>query len=338
MCNGACAAEGTCAQPADCPPGQGRCYGYCKDFQTDPGYCGSCSNPCVGGICSGGTCVFCPEGQTPCGSICANTATDLNNCGFCGNFCGTQCINGQCTGVGPAPSATCPDGLTRCGDFCVDLAVNVANCGACGVVCPAPLGCTASYNGNPPGICYMPREVCTAQGLYPCGTRCVDYDNDPNNCGACYKVCGPGYECMNGLCYVAGTSQTLAPNGDEPAAETVTEPEPAAETEVTEPEPATEAPVAACPDGQFDCGGYCADLASDPYNCGGCNVVCGVDSSCDAGSCSAPVAPPDVVEDTPAEPVNEDTEPACTDAGGFCDPASPGSCCSGTCNEDGSCA
>ncbi len=352
LCNGACQAEGACQAATDCPPGQGRCYGICKDFQTDPGYCGSCSNACPGGVCTGGTCVSCGEGFTPCGATCVNTATDLDNCGFCGNPCGTQCIDGQCAAVGPSPVRTCPDGLTRCGNFCVDLAVNDANCGACDVVCPAPTRCTASTSGSPPGICYMPAEVCYAQGLFPCGTRCIDYNTDPNNCGACHNVCSVNTECQGGRCVITGAAQTLAPTDDEPVAETALEPElepeaepepepePAPEEEIdaVEPAPAADAPAPACPNGQVECGGYCADLISDPYNCGNCGTVCGSDSVCASGLCSPAEAQPDVADGGVVEPLPEGVAVACLDAGGSCDPASPGPCCSGVCNDDGACA
>jgi hypothetical protein len=36
----------------------------------------------------------------------------------------------------------------------------------------------------------------------------------------------------------------------------------------------------ACPPGIVDCFGYCADLASDPFNCGACGLVCGQSQSC----------------------------------------------------------
>ena len=239
LCNGACFPEGRC-QPADCAPGWGYCYGVCRDFQNDPGYCGGCNSGCTGnGYCQGGSCTYCSSSLTSCGTDCVDLQTDLNHCGGCGNVCGTQCINGQCAAVGPSPVRTCPDGLTRCGDFCVDLAVNDANCGACGVVCPAPTHCIASTSGNPPGICEMPAAACYAQGLYPCGMRCVDYDSDPQNCGACYNVCSAKTECQGGLCVITGASQTLAPTDDESEAETAPEAEPG-----TDPAPEPEAELA----------------------------------------------------------------------------------------------
>jgi len=34
--------------------------------------------------------------------------------------------------------------------------------------------------------------------------------------------------------------------------------------------------------------GYCVDLQSDQYNCGGCNVSCDTGQVCTAGTCTEP--------------------------------------------------
>jgi len=40
-----------------------------------------------------------------------------------------------------------------------------------------------------------------------------------------------------------------------------------------------------CASGQADCAGVCANLASDPANCGGCKVACGTGATCQNGAC-----------------------------------------------------
>ena len=40
-----------------------------------------------------------------------------------------------------------------------------------------------------------------------------------------------------------------------------------------------------CRAGQTPCGSYCADLASDPYNCGACGFVCPSNTACWYGEC-----------------------------------------------------
>jgi hypothetical protein len=323
LCNGACYADGAC-QPTDCPPGWGRCYGICKDFATDPGYCGGCSIACPGAICSGGQCVNCPAGQTPCGAACVDTATDLNNCGFCGNLCGTLCIDGQCTAVGPSP--------LNCGN----LGESCANRPCCsGTTCASGVCYAAAGDGEfPCGI---------SQGFAHCGSYgiCVDTRTDRNFCGGCAGDgirCGEGSECRGGICTVPSTAasavQSLAPTAIEPVAEPEPvaiepEPEPEPAAIAPEPEPEPEPPAFSCPEGQADCGGICTDVSFDPLNCGGCGIVCESGGMCDFGVCGAAPAAPDAPEGGDA---------ACVDTGGACDPASPGACCSGTCNDDGACA
>ena len=414
LCNGACFPVGAC-QPVECATGWGYCYGVCRDFQSDPGYCGGCSSPCTGNAyCSDGKCLSCSSSLTACGAECVDTQTDLNNCGTCGNLCGTQCINGQCTSVGPSP--TCAPGTTRCGNACVDLARDSANCGACGKVCGPNNACF------PPGECGLSKAYCEAQGMQACGLGCF-YKHDPNHCGGCGFVCPLGRECdpKRQLCYIIGDDpdngvqptrmqtlapddqQTLAPSGEitclpglidcdgicsdlttdmrhcgtcgnacgdgssceqgqcstpgsppdaqtsapssdesEPETTEAPAPEEEADTAAIAPEPEPESPAFACQDGLTDCGGVCADLSYDSANCGSCGFVCGSDSTCDLGTCIAAEAPaeappPDEIV-SEEEPAPEEAAAACVDAGGACDPASPGACCSGTCNDDGSCA
>ncbi len=50
---------------------------------------------------------------------------------------------------------------------------------------------------------------------------------------------------------------------------------------------------AACPAGQADCGAGCIDIASDPFNCGGCGSICDlvVGPICQNGGCTGSTAP-----------------------------------------------
>jgi hypothetical protein len=41
-----------------------------------------------------------------------------------------------------------------------------------------------------------------------------------------------------------------------------------------------------CPEGQIRCGDLCADLGSDPWNCGGCGHACRPDQMCSSGLCA----------------------------------------------------
>jgi hypothetical protein len=153
-----------------------------------------------------------------------------------------------------------------------------------------------------------PTALCP-EGEVNCGGVCTDPAFDPLNCGGCGVNCGAD-PCVGGVCT-----------------------------------PAQPQVLDCAAQGLTDCGGLCVDTATDPANCGACGVVCGPDSLCEFGVCVAP-APPEAPADVATAPEDEDVaaaapeggESTCLDAGSACDPASPGGCCSGVCNEDGTCA
>lgn len=334
LCNGACFPEGTC-QPAECEPGWGYCYGLCRDFQNDPGYCGGCTTGCTGGAyCQGGQCIYCSDGQTPCGNTCVDTRTDLDNCGSCGARCGTQCIDGRCTGVGPSPTEpVCQAPQTACSGVCVYMQEDDDNCGTCGNLCRPPLSCSEGRCVNSDASCPPRHSACI--------TKCADTSVDPEHCGGCFSKCRPGEVCRDSNCVAAPAlagEQTLAPAEAETVAADELQPD------GTEPDQEL---VTSCPEGQIDCGGVCSDIAFDEYNCGSCGFVCGSDSICERSVCVQNAPPPaapeeevvteSVAEEVIEEPTLEEVAPTCVDIGGACDPASPGDCCSGVCNEDGTC-
>jgi hypothetical protein len=45
-----------------------------------------------------------------------------------------------------------------------------------------------------------------------CGTTCVDFRDDPNNCGSCGNVCDPAY-CIGGECYAPAPDQCAPDEG-----------------------------------------------------------------------------------------------------------------------------
>jgi hypothetical protein len=305
LCNGACFPDGAC-QPAECQPGWGYCYGVCRDFQTDPGACGGCSTACPGGICAGGTCVSCPEGQTPCGAACVDTKTDLNNCGFCGNLCGTQCIDGQCTGVGAAPHACAQSGESCAVDPCCvgfcnqdELCECVPDGGEC-----AGIGTGGCCNGQPcnaDGFC----GVCGIPGT-PCNSDAECCSGGQYGALCCFDGVSLTTRCTDvsatGLCPGEAPAQTSCPAGqtlcDTICADLMIDPFncgtcgnscglggtcTGSVCGVALPAPLN------CPEGQTDCGGYCADLNNDVFNCGGCGHRCRIptvgDNVCVNGQC-----------------------------------------------------
>jgi hypothetical protein len=78
-------------------------------------------------------------------------------------------------------------------DSCTPPYDTVEHCGACDIACNSmdtcSLGDSGTYQCVP--LCSLPLEDCN-------GT-CVDESNDPDNCGACGKICRSGF-CAGGLC------------------------------------------------------------------------------------------------------------------------------------------
>jgi hypothetical protein len=203
---------------ADCGGGSFPC------LVTDTMNCGACGHACgPGQYCSGGSC------SLTCAGYPVPVETDSNNCGNCGNVCpGPEvCAAGHCANpCGPTP-ASCAggfqyplsDGGVSCptcpgctygyvpGPTCVDVLSDSNNCGACGRACATGQICSS-------GNCIQPCEndqVCglggclasCPTGLTACGggagatAICVDFRNDPKNCGGCGTSCP---SCVDGTC------------------------------------------------------------------------------------------------------------------------------------------
>ena len=240
VCGHACPADKPCIDRSfleigcGCPAGKLDCAGNmprCVDPETDDDNCGACGNVCPpdgdGGPRPPNTYYGCGEarcdklkcnrfwadcdGQPETG--CETFALDDANCGTCGNACadGQRCVLDPLTML---PYCACPDNQTFCGGevglpvplgFCRDLSSDRDNCGACGNACPAGNGFTHTSSVCDQGLC---RQQCL-RGWGDCnGTQddgCeVHIDSDPNNCGACGRVCDAvaGQACVHGECVV----------------------------------------------------------------------------------------------------------------------------------------
>jgi hypothetical protein len=275
----ACDATGRCvtAAPVVCSQPQITCLtsgggSYCADPNKDQANCGGCGRQCANGqLCNNGVCgaLQCGVPATACqnaggGTFCANLASDPSNCGACGHVCGNNaiCTNGTCQGGGGTYA-----GLAACtvggAPMCTNLYNDPANCGACGNVCTAGLGCYSGTCGTapPPPTCPANMEICTdpmAMKQY-----CSDPLSDGANCGKCGIVCGAGMGCQQGVCVAqtstdAGVTQQCA------------------------------APGKMC---QNAMGPYCANVMSDPANCGNCGFSCGSGQSCQQGVCMSAASP-----------------------------------------------
>ncbi len=325
-------------------PGLYYCNGKCVQTEFDPNNCGLCGITCAADqVCQQFSCIastaatVCPVGQNFCSGACVDLMNDSNNCGMCGTGCGgPQCIQGFCGGPDTGFDRCASNGFTNCNGVCVELDVDSLNCGACGVACLDGSPCVNGSCETPSDAqIQAPADDCTAQNLVRCNGACVDIQSDVFNCGGCGAVCGVFDACEGGMCQ-APEDQSQPTTEDQPAdANAQPEDQPA---DTTETAPVVESLI--CESGLVDCNGICADLASDPANCGICGFSCGFDP-CVGGLCVAPdtTAPADAPAEIPADVVVEDAPPliedcsaqGLTDCGGACidifsDPFNCGGC------------
>ena len=95
---------GTC----ECRVGFTRCGDVCVDLDTNPAFCGECSENCLDDdddgdvyVCEAGICfddVGCSVGLTQCGQSCVDLQTHPLHCDECGRACDGDevCIGGEC--------------------------------------------------------------------------------------------------------------------------------------------------------------------------------------------------------------------------------------------------
>lgn len=256
---------GTCG---NCAAGQGCCRGKCTDLTTrrDCGACGHRCPPreiCVAGTCQsectpttcaaqgkncgtspdgcGGTldCGGCDAPQTCGGGGVANVCGGDVQCGGCDAAQCQTCVDGQCV-------AAC-DGSEGCCDGTCTLLFTTSNCGACGRVCT-----TTVANATPACINGACTYFCNPPDFIDCGGVCVDWRNDPDNCGVCGNACksiNGTAACTNGTCQLA------------------------------------------CDPGFMNCDGNPAtgcetNIATNPDHCGYCYQPCGGAQGCVGGTCT----------------------------------------------------
>jgi hypothetical protein len=299
---GSACAQGTCL-PQACSPsieleacafgdgGQGTCCSAaCANVQSDPVNCGGCGELCPPGTaCAAGICAA-PDGGSftclanpascPAGTFCVSSGACLSPSCPAGAS-GVACVFGISYLFG---SSTIKEG-TCCGGNCVDPEQDPANCGQCGIACPS--GVCYDYVDQQPNIlqCFPTADAgssvsCTEETVgalcavtdggigigvccfgYP-DPICADLAADPENCGDCRVACPGGQSCIDGVC-----SGAVAPCG-------------------------AGRDLAYCnldagPSWVCCTGGGCADLESDPANCGSCGDACAQGFSCLSGSCLA---------------------------------------------------
>ncbi len=239
-----------------------------------------------GAFCIPSSCTLATEGEpcaaagaqgVCCGGACVVTATDPKNCGLCGRSCpaGTACAGGVCGGSAGGAAPGCP----------------------AGAACEAQLGCiqTGCADAGNGRVCAFGVPLGgSALGLgLCCGGACVDPGQDPRNCGGCGLDCDGG-SCLGSraqvACYgahpIAACLQSCAPGTYCAGSACV----PVSCDSLGQVCPAPDGPLGLC---CATSAGLltCADLSTDPDNCGACAVRCPSGQSCRAGVCSGTAAP-----------------------------------------------
>lgn len=228
----------------------------------------------------------CPADTEMCDEACVDTQQSRAHCGACGVACGAgdACVDGTC-------QVLCPAGQTDCGGSCVDTMDDRRHCGGCGTECSVGEICVD-------GGC----EVSCPAGHTLCGTVCVDTTSDPGHCGACDAACGTGEVCSESTCATECASALMLCGGA--CIDTQNNPLHCGACDAACPIPAGSTAVCAAGSCRAICDPLAGDcnadlrrattdgcerpLATDPANCGACNLVCSLANAvagCDAGAC-----------------------------------------------------
>jgi hypothetical protein len=160
--------------------------------------------------------------------------------------------------------------------------------GRCTRVAGDPLNCGSCGNVCPPGVgCAVGRCDCF-EPMIACDGICLDPSTNSTHCGACNNTCAEGEMCRSGRCIV-------------------------------QCDPPNRICVNRAPDDTLVT--VCADLTSDPANCGSCNTRCSGGAVCIDSRCQCPTGQ--------------------TNCGGRCvdlqtDPLNCGAC-RNSCGADGTC-
>ncbi len=162
----------------------------------------------------------CPAGQVLCNNLtCSDLRTDPFNCGMCNNECGAglACVPdaGDAGEMGTA-ACGCPlEGQTLVNGECLTLSIDPDNCGAVRHACRLDQAC---FDGG----CSCPFPSYLDAGTGECatdaGSFCANLLSDPENCGACGRVCVD--DCVDGSCVRAsptpvGGRRATRGDGDE---------------------------------------------------------------------------------------------------------------------------
>lgn len=164
--------------------------------------------------------------------------------------------------------------------------------------------CSRAYGEDPPGseleggaveagVLEGGAQTACTEGRTVCGGECTDTTSDRDNCGGCGKPCGGGDTCIDNRCIIECVG-ALACDGACVDPTTSTAHCGGCNKPCTGGTPycvgGTCTPSCGAPN--TPCGGdggvpYCANLQTDPKNCGACGKVCTANETCSGAACKS---------------------------------------------------
>ena len=141
-------------------------------------------------------------------------------------------------------------------------------------------------SGNSAGATPQNQAVCDAANI--CDGKCVDTQNDPQNCGTCGTVCDASESCTGGACEKLGCGRGISQCTNKCVD---LQNDPANCGKCGKACQAIEVCSkgkcgSSCGNGVSQCGNVCVDMQNDATNCGGCGIACKEGEVCTKGACT----------------------------------------------------
>lgn len=160
---------------------------------------------------------------------------------------------------------------------------------ALGASCMTDANCNAANHEK----CVSGTCQCNYPPYVQCGSACYDLSTDHDHCDSCSFACQAQEVCYAGVCecdhYFDGHNYHEAPHDGgmcgHDCRDFTLDPNCGACNVDCSGGKTCQNEACACPAGQTDCSGTCADLQTDEGHCGSCSIACSGGQTCVAGTC-----------------------------------------------------